>query len=166
MTILEADDASQPETALKAATKVVRDDRVDVLMGTFNAECALVVSGFAKQEKQVIHGDGSASAGTHHAPRVIPIPSSLCPNAAMLAQAVVPHWIKTFGTRWFMVTTSSLDGKAMAQAVVTASRMARNLWARWSCRSGPRTLPRHWRRPKEAAYVGGVQSLWWDLSTR
>ena len=40
----------------------------------------------------------------------------------MLAQAVVPHWIKTFGTRWFMVTTSSLDGKTMAQAVVTAGQ--------------------------------------------
>ena len=32
--ILEADDASSPETAIKAAEKFVQEDRVDVLMGT------------------------------------------------------------------------------------------------------------------------------------
>lgn len=51
--ILEADDASLPETALKAATKLVQEDRVDVLMGTFNADCALVVSEFAKKENKL-----------------------------------------------------------------------------------------------------------------
>ena len=121
VTIIEADDASQPETALKAATKFVRDDRVDVLMGTFNAECALVVSEFAKQENKLFMVTGA------HLPELTGAACNshtfvFMPNAAMLAQAVVPHWIKTFGTRWFMVTTSSLDGKAMAQAVVTAGQ--------------------------------------------
>src|SRR3990167_802280 len=38
--ILEADDASNPDTAVKAATKFIKEDRVDFLMGTFNADCA------------------------------------------------------------------------------------------------------------------------------
>lgn len=119
--ILEADDASLPETALKAATKLVQEDRVDVLMGTFNADCALVVSELAKKENKLFLVTGA------HLPELT---GGACnshtfvfmPNASMLAQAVVPHWIKAFGTRWCMVTTSSLDGKAMAQAVVTAGR--------------------------------------------
>jgi branched-chain amino acid transport system substrate-binding protein len=32
--ILEADDASNPQTAIKAVAKFVKDDRVDILMGT------------------------------------------------------------------------------------------------------------------------------------
>ncbi|MBS0170558.1 MAG: ABC transporter substrate-binding protein [Nitrospira sp.] len=121
VTILEADDASLPDTALKAAKKFVHEDRVDVLMGTFNAECALVVSDLAKKENKIFVVTGA------HLPELT---GGACnshtfvfmPNASMLAQAVVPHWLKTFGTRWFMVTTSSLDGKAMAQAVVTAGQ--------------------------------------------
>ena len=41
------------------------------------------------------------------------------PNASMLAQAVVPQLVKAYGTRWYMITTSSLDGKAMAQAMAS-----------------------------------------------
>jgi len=41
------------------------------------------------------------------------------PHASMLAQAVVPQLVKAYGTRWFMITTSSMDGKAMAQAMVS-----------------------------------------------
>ncbi|MDR4473282.1 MAG: ABC transporter substrate-binding protein [Nitrospira sp.] len=121
VTILEADDASLPETALKAVTKLVHDDRVDVLMGTFNAECALVVSEFAKKENKLFLVTGAhfpeLTGGACNSHTFV-----FMPNASMLAQAVVPQWIKAFGTRWFMVTTSSFDGKAMAQAVVTAGQ--------------------------------------------
>src|SRR3989449_1035366 len=34
--IIEADDASNVQTAIKAANKLIKDDRVDFLMGTFN----------------------------------------------------------------------------------------------------------------------------------
>ena len=44
------------------------------------------------------------------------------PNATMMSRAVVPHLAKAYGTRWYMITTSSLDGKAMAQAMVTAGQ--------------------------------------------
>src|SRR5512132_526577 len=44
VSILEADDASNAERAVQAATKFIKEDRIDVLMGTFNADCALAVS--------------------------------------------------------------------------------------------------------------------------
>ncbi len=120
--ILEADDASNPETALKAATKFVQDDHVDVLMGTFNAECALVVSELAKKENKLFMVTGS------HLPELTGAACSshtfvFMPNASMLAQAVVPHLVKAYGTRWYMITTSSMDGKAMAQAMLTAGQI-------------------------------------------
>src|SRR6476620_12366544 len=39
--ILEADDASNPDQAVKVATKFIKEHRVDALMGTFNDDCAL-----------------------------------------------------------------------------------------------------------------------------
>jgi branched-chain amino acid transport system substrate-binding protein len=119
--ILEADDASSPETALKAATKFVKEDRVDVLMGTFNADCALVVSEFAKKEDKLFMVTGS------HLPELSGAACSshtfvFMPNATMMSRAVVPHLVKAYGTQWYMITTTTLDGKAMAQAMVTAGQ--------------------------------------------
>jgi branched-chain amino acid transport system substrate-binding protein len=119
--ILEADDASNPEQAVQVATKFIKDDRVDVLMGTFNGDCALAVSALAKKEGKLFMVTGS------HIPELT---GSACnshtfvfmPNALMLAQAVVPQLIKTYGTRWYMLTTSSLDGKSAAQAMAAAAR--------------------------------------------
>lgn len=116
--IMEADDASNPDTALKAATKFVQDDRVDVLMGTFNAECALVVSEYAKKANKLFMVTGA------HLPELAGAACNshtfvFMPNASMLAQAVVPQLVKAYGTRWYMITTSSLDGKAMAQAMAS-----------------------------------------------
>jgi branched-chain amino acid transport system substrate-binding protein len=118
--ILEADDASNPETAVKVATKFIKEDRVDVLMGTFNADCALVVSELAKKENKLFMVTGS------HLPE---LSGDACnshtfvfmPHARMLAQAVVPHLVKAYGTRWYMITTSTLDGKAAAQAMMDAA---------------------------------------------
>jgi branched-chain amino acid transport system substrate-binding protein len=118
--ILEADDASNPETAVKVATKFIKEDRVDVLMGTFNADCALVVSELAKKENKLFMVTGS------HLPE---LSGAACnshtfvfmPHARMLAQAVVPHLVKAYGTRWYMITTSTLDGKAAAQAMMDAA---------------------------------------------
>ena len=119
--ILEADDVSNPDTAVKAATKFVTEDRVDALMGTFNGECALAVSAYARQENKLFMVTGA------HLPELT---GAACdshtfvfmPNATMMARAVTPHLVKAYGTRWFMITTSSLDGKAMAQALVAASQ--------------------------------------------
>ena len=120
--ILEADDASNPETAVKAATKFIKDDRIDFLMGTFNADCALVVSDLAKKENKLFMVTGA------HLPE---LSGAACnshtfvfmPNATMMAQSIVPHLVKAYGTRWYMLTTGSLDGKAMAQAMATAGQV-------------------------------------------
>lgn len=118
--ILEADDASNPEQALKAATKFIREDRVDVLMGTFNGDCALTVSDLAQKENTLFMVTGS------HLPELTGVACNsrtfvFMPNARMLAQAVVPHLVKAYGTRWYMITTSTLDGKSAAQAMLDAA---------------------------------------------
>ena len=118
--ILEADDASNPEQALKAATKFIKEDRVDVLMGTFNADCSLVVSELSKKEDRLFMVTGS------YLPDLTGVACNshtfvFMPNARMLAQAVVPHVVKAYGTRWYMITTNTLDGKAAAQAMVEAA---------------------------------------------
>jgi branched-chain amino acid transport system substrate-binding protein len=118
--ILEADDASNPEQAVKVATKFIKEDRVDVLMGTFNGDCALTVSELAQKENKLFMVTGSylpeltgAACSSHT--------FVFMPNARMLAQAVVPHLVKNYGTRWYMITTSTLDGKAAAQAMAEAA---------------------------------------------
>lgn len=121
VTILEADDASNPDQAVQVATKFIKEDHVDVLMGTFNGECALAVSALAKKEGKLFVVTGS------HVPELT---GSACnshtfvfmPNASMLAQAVVPQLIKAYGARWYMLTTDSLDGKSAAQAMVGAAQ--------------------------------------------
>jgi branched-chain amino acid transport system substrate-binding protein len=119
--ILEADDASNPDQAVRAATKFIKDDRVDVLMGTFNGECALAVSALAKKEGKLCVVTGSyipeltGSACNSHT-------FVFMPNASMLAQAVVPQFVKVYGPRWYMLTTDSLDGKTASQAMGTAAQ--------------------------------------------
>jgi len=119
--ILEADDASNPDTAVKVATKFIKEDRVDALMGTFNGECALAVSALAQKEHKLFMVTGchvpelSGAACNSHT-------FVFMPHARMLAQAIVPHLVKTHGTRWYMVTAATLDGKSAAQAVVEAAQ--------------------------------------------
>lgn len=118
--ILEADDASNPETAMKVATKFIKEDRVDALMGTFNGDCALAVSALAQRENKLFMVTGS------YLPELTGVACNshtfvFMPNARMLAQAVVPHLIKAYGTRWYMITAGTLDGKSAAQAIVEAA---------------------------------------------
>jgi branched-chain amino acid transport system substrate-binding protein len=44
------------------------------------------------------------------------------PNARMLAFAVVPHLVKAYGTRWYMITAATFDGKSSAQALTDAAQ--------------------------------------------
>ena len=44
------------------------------------------------------------------------------PNARMMAQAVAPHIATAYGTRWYMITAATLDGKAAAQAMLDAGK--------------------------------------------
>jgi len=117
--LLEADDASNVSTAVKAATKFIQDDRVDALMGTFNGEVALAVSELAKRENRLFMVTGAhvpelTGPGCHSHTFVF------MPSAGMLSRAVTPHLVKTYGTRWFMVTAETMDGRAAEQAMAEA----------------------------------------------
>ena len=119
--ILEADDASNPETAVKMATKFIKEDRVDVLMGTFNGDCALAVSSIAQKENKLFMVTGA------HLPELTGVACNahtfvFMPNARMMAQAVAPHIAKAYGTRWYMITAATVDGKAAAQAMLEAGK--------------------------------------------
>ena len=116
VTIIEADDASSVDTAVRAARKLIKDDRVDFLMGTFNGEVALAVSDLAKKENTLFMVTGA------HVPELT---GSGCnshtfvfmPSARMLSRAITPHLVKTFGNRWFMITAETMDGRAAEQAL-------------------------------------------------
>ena len=121
VTILEADDASNPDQAVKVATKFIKEDRVDALMGTFNGDCALAVSALAAKENKLFMVTGA------HIPELTGAACNahtfvFMPNAHMLAQAVSPHLAKAYGTRWYMITASTIDGKSCAQALLDASQ--------------------------------------------
>lgn len=121
VSILEADDASNPDQAVKAATKLIKEDRVDFLMGTFNGECALAVSALARKENKLFMVTGA------HVPELTGAACNshtfvFMPNARMLAHAVAPHVITAYGTRWYMITAATMDGKAAAQAMVEAGQ--------------------------------------------
>ena len=119
VTIIEADDASNVQTAIKAATKLIKDDRVDFLMGTFNGDVALAVSEVAKQENKLFMAT---------CPHIMELTGSRCnshtfafmPNARMMAQAVAPHIVKVHGNRWYMITADTVDGKSALQAMTEA----------------------------------------------
>jgi branched-chain amino acid transport system substrate-binding protein len=119
--ILEADDASNPDQAVKVATKFIKEDRVDALMGTFNGDCALAVSALAAKENKLFMVTGA------HIPELTGAACNahtfvFMPNARMLAYAVVPHLAKAHGSRWHMITASTIDGKSCAQALVDAAQ--------------------------------------------
>jgi len=117
--ILEADDASNPDTAVNAAMKFIKEDRVDVLMGTFNGDCALAVSALAQKENKLFMVTGA------YLPELTGVACNthtfvFMPNARMMAQAVAPHIAKAYGAHWYMITAATVDGKAALQAMTDA----------------------------------------------
>ena len=117
--LVEADDASNVRTGLKAAAKLFKEDHVDFLMGTLNGEVALAVADLAKAENTLFMVTGA------HVPELTRISCNshtfvFMPNAQMLSKAVTPHLVKTYGNRWFMVTAETMDGRAVEQAMAGA----------------------------------------------
>ncbi len=117
--LVEADDASNVRTGLKAASKLIKEDRVDCLMGTLNGEVALAVADLAKAEHRLFMVTGS------HVPELTGVGCNshtfiFMPNARMLSKAVTPHLVKAYGKRWFMVTAEAMDGRAAEQAMTDA----------------------------------------------
>jgi branched-chain amino acid transport system substrate-binding protein len=119
--ILEADDASNPDTAVKAAMKFIKENRVDVLIGALNGDCALAVSALAQKENILFMVTGA------YIPELTGVACNahtfvFMPSARMMAQAVALHIAKAYGTRWYMLTAATVDGKAAAQAMVDAGK--------------------------------------------
>ena len=117
--LVEADDASNVQTGFKAAAKLIKEDRVDFLMGTLNGEVALAVADLAKVEHTLFMVTGAyvpeltgASCNSHT--------FVFMPSAQMLSSAVTPHLVKTYGNRWFMVTAETVDGRAAELAMTDA----------------------------------------------
>ncbi|HJU05231.1 MAG TPA: ABC transporter substrate-binding protein, partial [Nitrospiraceae bacterium] len=119
ISILEADDASNPQTAVKMATKLIAEDRVDFLMGCFNGEVALAVAEVAARENKLFMVTAA---------HIMELTGSRCnaqtfafmPNARMMSQAVAPHIIKAYGNRWYMITADTMDGKSALEAMTAA----------------------------------------------
>jgi len=119
VSIVEADDASNVQTAIKVANKLFKEDRVDFLMGTFNGDVALAVSEVAKQENKLFMAT---------CPHIMELTGSRCnshtfvfmPNARMMSEAVAPHLVKAYGNRWYMITADTKDGKSAQQAMTDA----------------------------------------------
>ncbi|MGE0645309.1 MAG: ABC transporter substrate-binding protein [Nitrospira sp.] len=119
VTLVEADDASNVQTGLKSAIKLIKEDRVDFLMGTFNGEVALAVSDLAKKENTLFMVTGAhvpelTGAGCN-APTFV-----FMPSVRMLSKAVTPHLVKAYGKQWFMITAETMDGQAAEQAMAGA----------------------------------------------
>ncbi len=117
--LVEADDASNVRIGLKAAIKLIKEDRVDFLMGTLNGEVALAVADLAQAEHTLFMVTGA------HVPELTGVGCNsntfvFMPNARMLSKAVTPHLVKAYGNRWFMVTAETMDGRAAELAMTDA----------------------------------------------
>lgn len=119
VSIIEADDASNVQTAIKMAHKLIKEDHVDFLMGTFNGDVALAVADVAKQQNKLFMAT---------CPHIMDLTGAHCnshtfvfmPNARMMAQAVAPYIVQVHGSRWYMITADTVDGKAALQAMMDA----------------------------------------------
>ena len=117
--MIEIDDASNVETGVQAANKLIKEDKVDFLMGTFNGDVSQAVSKIAQRENKLFMVTGA---------HVMELTGSACnshmyvfmPNARMMAQAVTPHIIKEYGNRWFMITAKTVDGASTRQEMTRA----------------------------------------------
>jgi branched-chain amino acid transport system substrate-binding protein len=119
VTLIDADDASNVQTALAAATKFIKENRVDVLMGTFNGDVALAVADLAKQHNKLF-----MVTGAHDTELTGPHCNShtfiFMPNARMMSRTVVPHIAKAYGNKWYMITADTVDGRSARQAMAEA----------------------------------------------
>jgi branched-chain amino acid transport system substrate-binding protein len=118
ITITEADDASNVETAVKMANKLIKDNRVDFLMGTFNGEVALAVSEVAKREDKLFMVTGAYDPDLT-GQRCESHTFVFMPNAWMLARAVVPQLVKAYGNKWYLVTADTVDGHVAGRVMTS-----------------------------------------------
>ena len=119
--LLPVDDASDADRAREQAMTLIKDKRVDALIGSFNGEAALAVSEVAEREETLFmvtcaHVDELTGASCR------PLTFVYMPTASALSRAVAPRIVDAFGSRWFFINAQTMDGmsaySAMKRAVV------------------------------------------------
>jgi branched-chain amino acid transport system substrate-binding protein len=119
VTLIEADDGSNVQMAVKTANKLIKEDHVDFLMGTFNGDVALAVAEVAGRENKLFMVTGSYIMDLTGS-RCDPHMFVFMPNARMMAETVAPHILKAYGNRWYMITAETVDGKSALDAMTAA----------------------------------------------
>ena len=114
--LLPVDDTSNADTARKQAITLIKDEHVDVLVGSFNGEAALTVSEVAEQEGKLF------MVTCAHIPE---LSGSACrpstfvymPTAGVMSRAVSPHIVSAFGSNWFFISANTMDGSSAYTAM-------------------------------------------------
>ncbi len=114
--LLPVDDISNPEAARKQAITLIKKERVDVLVGSFNGETALAVSEIAEQEGKLFmvtcaHIDELSGSACR------PSTFTYMPTARAMSRAVAPHIVKAFGSSWFFINANTMDGSSAYHAM-------------------------------------------------
>ncbi|HIO22356.1 MAG TPA: hypothetical protein EYN18_08195, partial [Nitrospirales bacterium] len=114
--LLPVDDTSNADAARQQAIMLIKEKRVDVLIGSFNGEAALAVSEIAEQEGKLFMvtcayiNELSGSACR-------PSTFIYMPTARAMSRAVAPHIVKAFGSSWFFINTNTMDGSSAYNAM-------------------------------------------------
>ena len=159
--LLPVDDTSNPDTARKQAITLIKEERVDVLVGSFNGEAALAVSEIAEQEGKLFMvtcayiNELSGSACR-------PSTFIYMPTARAMSRAVAPHIVKAFGSSWFFIKHATIClwfawremslPTSVLEVLVTRSRIL--IVLSWSSFLATRivALPRHTRHRSAAEF--------------
>ncbi|HIB55244.1 MAG TPA: hypothetical protein EYO39_10725 [Nitrospirales bacterium] len=114
--LLPVDDTSNADAARQQAIMLIKEKRVDVLIGSFNGEAALAVSEIAEQEGKLFMvtcayiNELSGSACR-------PSTFIYMPTARAMSRAVAPHIVKAFGSSWFFINPNTMDGSSAYNAM-------------------------------------------------
>lgn len=117
--LLAVDDESNPDSARKHATSLIQEQRVDILLGSFNGEVALAVSEIAEKEgKLFMVTCAHIEELTGSACR--PSTFTYMPSARVMSRAVAPHIVQNFGSNWFFINAKTMDGTSSYTAMKRA----------------------------------------------
>mgnify|MGYP001261620278 CR=1 FL=1 len=114
--LLPVDDTSNADIARKQAITLIKEKRVDALVGSFNGEAALAVSEVAETEGKLFmvscahinELSGSACRTSSF---------TYMPTARAMSRAVAPHIVKTYGSNWFFINANTMDGTSAYTAM-------------------------------------------------
>ena len=116
--ILEADDASNPDQRRESRDEVHQRRSCRCLDGYVQWRLRAGGVGAGQKENKLFMVTGAHLTRNSPAPPAILIRSSSCRMRTMLSQAVVPHLVKAYGTRWHMITAGTVMEKRQPRRIV------------------------------------------------